>query len=132
MYNNQKKRNMSIMIILLGLLIFAMGVVFTIYGEGENPIALLPIGGIFLATGLYAFSVRNPACQDCGVRDGTIEPYVRYGNSTLMGMPIPVLTRNICANCRKKYGLEDKGLRVCEHCGETIPLEGNCPNCGAP
>ncbi len=132
MYKTQNTRNAAIMTILLGLLIVAMGVIFTIYGVGENSIALLPIGGVFLLFGMIAFAQRKHACQNCGVRDDTVVPYVRPGKGTLMGMPIPAIPVYVCSNCRKKYELEDRGLRVCEHCGETIPLEGNCPNCGAP
>jgi hypothetical protein len=70
-------------------------------------------------------------CQECGVKDSTVQLYMRYGKRTLMGMPLPTIARNLCANCRKKYELEDQGLRICDHCGETIPFEGKCPNCGA-
>ncbi len=75
---------------------------------------------------------RKSACQECGVKDDTVQLYVRYGDRTLLGAPLPITARYLCSNCRKRYELEDKGLKACEHCGETRPLEGSCPNCGAP
>jgi len=49
-----------------------------------------------------------------------------------MEVQVPAVACYLCSKCRRKYELEDQGLRMCEHCGETIPLEGKCPNCGVP
>jgi hypothetical protein len=111
-------------------------------------IALLPSGIGLIAAGIVAVArgkATEPAypgqplfsntpkqtCQECGAKDSTVQLYMRYGKRTLMGMPLPTIARNLCAKCRQKYELEDQGLRICDHCGETIPFEGKCPNCGA-
>ena len=83
-------------------------------------------------SGQPLFSRSGVACQECGVKDSTVQLYMRYGDRNFMGMRVPIIARELCQNCRRKYELEDEGFRICEHCGDKIPLKGNCPNCGAP
>ena len=126
----------TIVLFLLGVLLAAVGVYAAWEAQWFGSFIALLFGLFFMTIasvdrGKIQLSPAN-TCQDCGVRDSTVQIYMRYGNRTVWGVPIPTMTRFLCAECRKKYELEDKGLRICEHCGETIPLEGNCPNCGAP
>ena len=113
----------SIALLPSGIGVITLGIVAVARGKATEP--------AYPNQPLFSWTPKR-TCQECGVKDSTVQLYMRYGKRTLMGMPIPTFTRYLCANCRKKYELEDQGLRICEHCGETIPLEGKCPNCGAP
>ena len=136
MTKKQNKYSGTIVLFLIGLLFTAIGVYTILQGPWPASIITLPFGIYFLAIALVdrgkIQTVSANTCQECGVKNSTVQLYMRYGDHTLMGVPLPTVTRYLCANCRKKFELENKGLRKCENCGETIPLEGKCPNCGAP
>ncbi|HUK84677.1 MAG TPA: hypothetical protein VLU95_02335 [Candidatus Acidoferrum sp.] len=134
-----KKQNRylgTIEVFLIGLFFTAIGFYTILSAQWIGTIIALPFGIFMMFIAIVGRGKIQTAsantCQECGVKDSTVQLYMRYGNRTLMGTNIPTMVRYLCAKCRTKYELEDKGLRICENCGETIPLEGKCPNCGAP
>jgi hypothetical protein len=135
MAKKQNKYSGTIVLFIVGLLFTAIGVYTIWQGLWPASIITLPFGIFLVVIALVdrgkIQTVSANICQDCGVKDSKVQLYLRYGNRTLLGTNIPTIARYLCAKCRTKYELEDKGLRVCDHCGETIPLEGKCPNCGA-
>lgn len=112
----------SMMLLPSGIGLITAGIVAVMRGKATAP--------AYPHQPLFSWTAKG-TCQECGVKDSTVQLYMRYGKRTLMGVPIPTIARNLCAKCRKKYELEDQGLRICDHCGETVPFEGKCPNCGA-
>ncbi|MGA3110887.1 MAG: hypothetical protein ABSE15_02500 [Candidatus Bathyarchaeia archaeon] len=135
MAKKQNKYFGTIVLFLSGLLFTAIGVYTILNAQWFGTIIALPFGIFMMAIAIVdrgkIQTVSANTCQDCGAKDSTVQLYMRYGNRTLLGTNIPTMARYLCAKCRTKYELEDKGLRICDHCGETIPLEGKCPNCGA-
>ena len=135
MAKKQNKYSGTIIFLLVGLLFTAISVYALLQGLWPALIITLPFGIFMIAIAIVdrgkIQTVKANTCQDCGVKDSTVQLYMRYGDRTLLGTNIPTVAHYLCAKCRTKYELEDKGLRICDHCGETIPLEGKCPNCGA-
>ena len=136
MSKKQNKYTGTIIVFLIGFLLTMIGF-YTIYiALWIGTFFSLPFGVLMIIIAMIHYgktqTVSANTCQDCGVKDSTVQLYMSNGDCTVKDVSLPTVARYLCANCRSKYELEDKGLRVCERCDETVPVGGSCSNCGAP
>ena len=106
MAKKQNKYSGTIVIFLIGLLFTAIGVYAFLKGLWVGLIITLPFGVFFMAIALVDRGkiqmVSANTCQDCGIKDSTVQLYMRYGDHTLLDVPFPTVARYLCAKLQNK------------------------------